>query len=86
MGVKRLLKGASGFVRKDFAAIGKLMVKQGGIGSVEPVMVPSPHEPLRIEAVGQPLPQRDGHLGTVSVLDRTRRTEGQDQESTRVLF
>lgn len=73
MGVKRLPKGA-----RRASGVGKLMVKQGGIGSAETAMVPSPRAPLRIEAVGQPLPQRDGHLGTVSVLDKTRRTEEQD--------
>lgn len=75
MGMKRL--GNRGRAPR----VGKLMVKQGGFGSAEPVMVPSPREPLRIEAVGQPLPQRDGHLRAATARDKTRRTEGQDKKA-----
>lgn len=38
------------------------------------------------EVVEQSPSQRDGHLGTVSVLDKTRRTEGQDKETRDARF
>ncbi len=80
--------GMSGLPRRSpQAKPGKLMVKQGGFGFAESMMVPSSRAPLRIEVVERSPPQRDGHLGTVSVLDKTRRTEGQDKEAPmRVLF
>lgn len=52
MGMKRLGNRGSGFVRKDSAAIGKLMVKQGGFGSAGSAMVPSLRAPLRMSPRG----------------------------------
>ncbi len=60
MGVKRLGNRGSGFVRKDFAAIGKLMVKQGGIGSADQAMVPSLRVPLRMFLLGLRLASNRG--------------------------
>lgn len=54
MGVKRLGNRGRPKIRLAakpavaLAEAGKLMVKQGGFGFAEPVMVPSPRAPLRM--------------------------------------
>lgn len=85
MGMKRL--GNRGRAKARWQTHGearRIWVRGIDDGSVIPRT--PPHAASSGSGIERSVSQRDGHLGAVTALDRTRRTGGQDQESTKVLF